>query len=295
MIHAQDRRRHNPLILIGEEVLKMAEDMRLDTELVNRGLCSSRTKAQRLIENGCVLVNGQVSLKPSLRISDVDSVLISGEVCPYVSRGGLKLEKALKCFECDVHNLVCVDVGASTGGFTDVLLRNGAAFVYALDVGRAQLHPSLLRDPRVRSMEQMNARYLNKSLFSPCPQFAVMDVSFISVKLILPALLSLLGDEGRLITLIKPQFEVGRSNVGKNGIVRSPLAHIDAIAGVMFAASALKWHINELTYSPITGQDGNIEYLAYVIPDRVSDSPAIRDDEIESVVTQAFKSLHAPG
>ena len=262
------------------------ETSRADVALTARGLCPSRAQAQALIRSGLVTLNGHIVEKSSQPVAADDVLTVTGQSCPYVSRGGLKLEKALRAFGCDPAGLCCIDVGASTGGFTDVLLQNGAAHVYAVDVGEGQLAPSLLSDPRVTLMEHTNARYLRPDMFPAHPTLGVMDVSFISVRLILPALSGLLGEGGRLITLIKPQFEVGPSGVGKRGVVTSPKAHEEAIQGVMKAAQALGWAINHVDFSPITGQNGNIEFLADLTPGGKTVSP----DEIRTAVKAAHES-----
>ncbi len=199
--------------------------MRADAALVARGLAASREKAQGLIAAGLATVNGESIKKPAQKVRDTDVLAVLGAEHPYVSRGGLKLEKALRVFCVNAAGAVCLDIGASTGGFTDVLLKNGAAKVYAVDVGTGQLDPSLRDDPRVVSLERVNARALEDSMFPERPRLAVMDVSFISIRLILPAAFEVLGNEGRMIALVKPQFEAGRSAVGKGGIVAKPAVH----------------------------------------------------------------------
>ena len=238
--------------------------MRLDRYLYEQGLAKSRTEAARLIEAGAVTVAGAVRKKPSFSIEeDTPSVAVSvAEVAPFVSRGGEKLAAALTAFSLSPSGHVALDVGASTGGFTDCLLQNGAVRVYAVDAGRGQLAEPLLRDARVILYEQYNARYLKREDFLPLPTFAVMDVSFISATLILPALSALLDSGSHFISLIKPQFEVGRAGLGKGGIVRDDALRRRAVSTVVAAAEAVGLvHLGTID-SPILGGDGNREYLA---------------------------------
>ena len=227
--------------------------LRIDTALCNRGLASSRERAQALIEAGLVYINGVQAKKPAQKAEETDVLEVRGECCPYVSRGGFKLEKALRVFNVDVHGLVAVDVGASTGGFTDVLLQNGAAKVYAVDVGTAQLDPSIEADPRVVKMEQTNARTLSREMFDPAPSIAVMDVSFISIRKILPALREVLGEGGRVISLVKPQFEAGREALGKKGVISSAAVHERVLKDVAAFAPECGWRVRAFDFSPIAG------------------------------------------
>ena len=242
------------------------ERTRCDAALAARGLAVSREKARALIEAGLVLVNGQAAAKPSQKVLPEDALEVIGEVHPYVSRGGLKLEKALRVFDVDAAGRVCVDVGASTGGFTDVLLRAGTRRVYAIDVGEGQLDPRLRSDPRVVSMEHVNARTLDASMFPETPTLAVMDVSFISIRLILPALFALLGPNGRVVTLVKPQFEAGRQDVGKRGIVSRPEVHLRVLREIAAFPAQYGWRVQAMAASPIAGGDGNLEFLADMLP-----------------------------
>jgi 23S rRNA (cytidine1920-2'-O)/16S rRNA (cytidine1409-2'-O)-methyltransferase len=241
--------------------MKRAQKQRLDQLLVDRGLADSRQKAQALILAGSVLVNNHKVDKPGHSVPIDAAVELLG-VLPFVSRGGYKLDAALTHFNVDVRNKVCLDVGASTGGFTDCLLQHGAQKVYAVDVGDTQLDWKLRTDPRVVVRDRTNARNLTAGdLPEPC-DIAVCDVSFISVTLIAPALPSLLHPDGRLIVLIKPQFEVGRADVGKGGIVRDPALHSVACGKVRGAFEALGYK-TELMESPITGAEGNKEFLLH--------------------------------
>jgi 23S rRNA (cytidine1920-2'-O)/16S rRNA (cytidine1409-2'-O)-methyltransferase len=238
---------------------------RIDKLLVERGLADSRTKAQAMIMAGIVLVNEQRVTKPSEPILPSSDIRIKGADDPasrYVGRGGVKLEAALREFGLEVHHLVCLDVGASTGGFTDCLLQHGAQQVLALDVGHNQIDWRLRTDSRVEVREGINARHLTPEDFSTKFDLIVMDVSFISATKIMPALVPLLKDNGRLITLIKPQFEVGRAEVGKGGIVRDPEKHARVIEEVNDAAKELGLRATKVIESPIQGADGNREFLA---------------------------------
>ena len=264
----------------------MADVMRVDAALAARGLVASREKARALIEAGLVTVNGIAVAKPAQKVGEGDTLEVLGDTHPYVSRGGLKLEKALRAFGADVSGLVCLDVGASTGGFTDVLLRSGASHVYAVDVGTEQLHESLAKDPRVTCMERVNARTLNRAMFPQPPALAVMDVSFISIKLILPALFELLGEDGRVITLVKPQFEAGRQRIGKGGIVSKPEVHRQVLREIVGFPPTLGWRVRGLDFSPIAGGDGNLEFLADIVPEGRSDA-LIGPKEIDAAVKAA--------
>jgi 23S rRNA (cytidine1920-2'-O)/16S rRNA (cytidine1409-2'-O)-methyltransferase len=239
--------------------------MRIDKLLVERGLAESRTKAQALVMAGVVLADEQRINKPSDTVASDAKVRLKGGDDPtsrYVGRGGLKLETALRDFDLTVEGLNCLDVGASTGGFTDCLLQHGARRVIALDVGHNQLDYRLRTDARVEVREGVNARYLQPGDFETRFDLAVMDVSFISATKIMPAIIPLLQAAGRLITLIKPQFEVGRGEVGKGGIVRDPQQHARVIAEVNQAALKLGLQLKKVIESPIRGADGNVEFLA---------------------------------
>jgi 23S rRNA (cytidine1920-2'-O)/16S rRNA (cytidine1409-2'-O)-methyltransferase len=238
---------------------------RVDKLLVERGLAPSRTRAQALVMAGVVLVGEQRVEKPSETFPTDAPLRVRGADDPasrYVGRGGLKLERALRDFEVDPRGLVCLDVGASTGGFTDCLLQHGARRVVALDVGHNQLAWRLRTDPRVEVREGVNARHLASADFAERFDLAVVDVSFISATKILPALVPLLKEGGRVITLIKPQFEVGKGEVGKGGIVSDPAQHARVVAEVNAAALALALGVRGVIESPVTGADGNREFLA---------------------------------
>lgn len=239
--------------------------MRLDVFLFENGYADSRQRAKVLIASECVLVNGKVITKPAYDVDSSDSVVVSGDPIGYVSRGALKLKAAFDEFKLDAKNLVCVDIGASTGGFTDFLLKNGAAKVYAVDCGTNQLALSLLNDSRVVSMEKYNARNLSLADFGTTVDMAVMDVSFISQTLIIPALVNIISDGAGFVSLIKPQFESGKEAIGKGGIVKNPASRAFAIKKVVECAKANGLSLYGLAVSPILGGDGNIEYLAYFV------------------------------
>lgn len=238
---------------------------RIDKLLVERGLAESRTKAQAIVMAGAVLANEQRVAKPSDLIPTDAEIRVKGAEDPaarYVGRGGLKLEAALREFQIDVRHYMCLDVGASTGGFTDCLLQHGARKVIAVDVGHNQIDWRLRTDERVEVREGVNARYLQQQDFETQFDLIVMDVSFISATKVLPAIVPLLKKDGRLVTLIKPQFEVGRSEVGKGGIVRDPKKHARVIEEVNHAAGLLGLLVRGVIESPMRGADGNIEFLA---------------------------------
>jgi 23S rRNA (cytidine1920-2'-O)/16S rRNA (cytidine1409-2'-O)-methyltransferase len=234
-------------------------EVRLDVALVQRGLVPSRERGQEAIAAGLVLVNGKHVTKPALKVTEADRVTVTGDPIGYVGRGGLKLEGALERFAIDPQGLVCLDVGASTGGFTDCLLRRGARLVYAVDVGRDQLHPDLRKDRRVVVMEGTDIRMVME-LPEP-PALVSIDVSFISLTLVLPPVVRLLAPGGLVVALIKPQFEVGPGGVGKKGIVKDPKQHRAAIDRVLAGAAALGLRAGEVIDSPVLGTEGNQEFL----------------------------------
>ncbi|WAW15622.1 TlyA family RNA methyltransferase [Peptostreptococcus equinus] len=237
---------------------------RLDVLLVEKKIFESREQARRTIMAGDVFVDSQRVDKAGTNINEDAKIEIKGKKMPYVSRGGLKLEKALNNFDLDLHGAVCMDIGASTGGFTDCMLQNGAVKVYSVDVGYGQLAWKLRQDSRVICMERQNIRHLDIETIDPRPNFASIDVSFISLKLVLPKAWEILTDSGRIVALIKPQFEAGKDKVGKKGVVRDPKTHIEVIERVCNQACMLGFDILDLDYSPIKGPEGNIEYLIYL-------------------------------
>lgn len=263
---------------------------RLDMALVARGLAPSREKAQALILSGAVFYNNQRADKASLSVENPDLLEIRGAAHPYVSRGGLKLEKALTAFSLDVRDVVALDIGASTGGFTDVLLRGGARHVYAVDVGYGQLDWKLRNDPRVTVMERTNARRLTPDLFASRPALCVMDVSFISIRLILPVVAPILGGGGRFVTLVKPQFEAGRERVGKKGVVRDAAVHLDVLQTVCGFAQGIGWRVSQADFSPVTGPEGNIEFLFEILPEDHAEN-CIDTETLAHLVEKAHNKL----
>ncbi|MBQ2223211.1 MAG: TlyA family RNA methyltransferase [Oscillospiraceae bacterium] len=242
----------------------MSNKTRLDVLLVERGLQESRQKAQATIMSGLVFVNNQRVDKPGTAVANDAEIEVRGNVLPYVSRGGLKLEKAMKSFGLTLTGMTCADIGASTGGFTDCMLQNGAVKVYAVDVGYGQLDWKLRNDPRVVCMERTNARYLTHEQIPDELDFASIDVSFISLRLILPAVNGLLREGGHVACLVKPQFEAGREKVGKKGVVRDASVHREVLENFLIHAKESGFTVLDITYSPIRGPEGNIEYLGYL-------------------------------
>jgi 23S rRNA (cytidine1920-2'-O)/16S rRNA (cytidine1409-2'-O)-methyltransferase len=267
---------------------------RIDVLLVERGFYDSREKAKAAVMAGLVFLEGTRLEKAGMKVPVTSEFTVKGELHPYVSRGGLKLEKALRHFDLNLQDAVMIDIGASTGGFTDCALQHGAAFVYAIDVGYNQLDWSLRKDPRVRVMERVNFRYVTPSdMEGPQPTFAATDVSFISLKLILPPLKPLLAPGSKLVALIKPQFEAGREHVGKSGVIRDPGIHRDVLMTVTGFAEIEGYRLEGLTYSPITGGEGNIEFLALWSLGSEENTPMSSDRTgwIQSVVEEAHRTL----
>ena len=242
----------------------MKNKERLDVLLTQKGLCESRAKAQALIMSGEVYVDGQKCDKAGTPVDNAAQIELRGSHCPYVSRGGLKLEKALRDFGIDPNGCVCSDSGASTGGFTDCLLQQGAKKVFAIDVGYGQLAWSIRTDPRVVCMERTNIRYVTPEQLGEPLDFSVVDVSFISLRLVLPAIKALLKPTGQLVCLIKPQFEAGKDKVGKKGVVRDPAVHCEVLEHFLALAAELGLTVRNLTFSPVKGPEGNIEFLGHL-------------------------------
>lgn len=261
--------------------------IRLDQLVFDLGLTESREKAKTTIMSGLVFVNGQRADKPGMQVAPDVSVEVKGAALPYVSRGGFKLEKALKVFPIDPVGKICMDCGASTGGFTDVLLKNGAARVYSVDVGYGQLAWSLRQDERVINMERTNIRYISSEQIPEPIDIAVMDLSFISIKLVLPAVYALLKEGADIMCLIKPQFEAGREEVGKKGVVRDKSVHLSVIESVLQFAASAGLTVMGLDYSPIKGPEGNREYLCYMKKGSF-DAPEI---DAEAVVEASHECL----
>ncbi len=261
--------------------------IRLDQLVFDLGLTESRERAKTTIMSGIVFVDGQRADKPGMQVSPDASVEVRGAALPYVSRGGFKLEKALKVFPIDACGKICMDCGASTGGFTDVLLKNGAAKVYSVDVGYGQLAWSLRSDERVVNLERTNIRYISEEQIPEPIDIAVMDLSFISIKLVLPAVCSLIKDGGDLVCLIKPQFEAGKDDVGKKGVVRDKNIHLSVIEGILSFAPTVGMTVMGLDFSPIKGPEGNREYLCFMKKGRF-DPPTI---DARAVVEASHEQL----
>ena len=261
---------------------------RLDVLLVEQGFADNRTKAQAVIMSGQVYVNGQKADKSGVSYEESVSIEVRGASCPYVSRGGLKLEKALRDFGVDPTGYVCSDSGASTGGFTDCLLQQGASKVFAIDVGYGQLDYKIRNDPRVVVMERTNVRYVTAEQLGEPLDLSVIDVSFISLKIVLPVIKSFLKSTGQVLCLIKPQFEAGREKVGKKGVVRDPKVHQEVLDAFVSLTQELDFKILGLTFSPVKGPEGNIEFLAHLTLD-ISKEGIIPDTY--SVVSQAHETL----
>ena len=265
----------------------MKNKKRLDVLLVEQGYADTRTKAQAIIMSGMVYVGGQKADKPGVSYEEHVELEVRGATCPYVSRGGLKLEKALRDFGVDPTGFVCSDSGASTGGFTDCLLQKGASKVFAIDVGYGQLDWKIRSDPRVVVMERTNIRYVTPEQLGEPLDLSVVDVSFISLKIVLPAIKTFLKSTGQVLCLIKPQFEAGKEKVGKKGVVREPETHKEVLDNFVALADSLDFKILGLTFSPVKGPEGNIEFLGHLTLD---DKPGIRPDTAE-VVAQAHATL----
>lgn len=264
---------------------------RLDVLLVEKGYFESREKARKNIMAGLVFVDGVRIDKAGESVKTDAEIEVKGEAIPYVSRGGLKLEKAMKEFSIDLENKVCMDVGASTGGFTDCMLKNGASKVFAVDVGYGQFAWQLRNDPRVVCMERTNIRYVKPEDIGQMLDFASIDVSFISLKLVLPVVKSLLNGNGEIVALIKPQFEAGREKVGKKGVVRDRSVHSEVIRNIASFAVNNGFSVKGLTFSPIKGPEGNIEYLIYLTNTPNESADMDTDRLIEYTVEQSHNNL----
>ncbi len=264
---------------------------RLDVLLVSQGLAASREKAKAIIMSGNVLVNGQREDKAGTMIDVKAEITVKGGQLKYVSRGGLKLEKAMSHFDLTLEGRVCMDVGASTGGFTDCMLQNGAVKVYSVDVGHGQLDWKLRNDPRVVCMDKTNIRYVTPEQIEEPAAFVSIDVSFISLTKVLPPVRELMTEDGEIVCLIKPQFEAGREKVGKKGVVRDPKVHEEVIEKVIDFAATVGLESRELEFSPIKGPEGNIEYLLHLLkrPDAASVEPFAGN--VQEIVAQAHGTL----
>lgn len=267
----------------------MAEKQRLDSAVFEAGYAESREKAKALIMAGLVYVNNQKSDKPGLAVKPDDVIEFRGNAPKYVSRGGLKLEKATQNFGFSLEGFICADIGASTGGFTDCMLQNGAVKVYAIDVGYGQLAWKLRTDERVVNLERTNFRYVTEEQIPDKLDFCSVDVSFISLSLIIPVMKTIMKENAQAVCLIKPQFEAGREKVGKKGVVRDPEVHLEVIQKVIGIAKDNGFSVKNLDYSPIKGPEGNIEYLIHIVNSNLGET----DEKInpEETVNSAHNSL----
>lgn len=266
----------------------MKNKKRLDVLLTEQGYAETRSKAQAIIMSGEVYVDGQKADKPGVSYEETVSIEVRGHACPYVSRGGLKLEKALRDFGVEPAGYVCSDSGASTGGFTDCLLQKGAKKVFAIDVGYGQLAWQIRNDPRVVCMERTNIRYVKPEDLGEPLDLSVVDVSFISLRIVLPAIQALLKPTGQVVCLIKPQFEAGKDAVGKKGVVRDPATHRQVLENFLALAKELGFTLLGLTYSPVKGPEGNIEFLGHLTMVPGQDAPV----DVAKLVAQAHEALH---
>ena len=267
----------------------MKNKKRLDVLLVEQMYAETRSKAQAIIMAGLVYVNGQKADKAGMSFdADTAQIEVRGQACPYVSRGGLKLEKAMACWPITLQDAVCADIGASTGGFTDCMLQNGAKKVYSVDVGYNQLDYRLRTHPQVVCMERTNARYLTKEQIPEELDFFSVDVSFISLNLILPPLRPLMREGGQAVCLVKPQFEAGKEKVGKKGVVSDPAVHFDVVKSIVDFVPTLGWRVEAIDFSPIRGPEGNMEFLASLLP---GGENQVNDGDIEQVVAKAHESF----
>lgn len=262
--------------------------IRLDVAVFERGLSESRAKAGALIMAGQVYVNDQKATKAGLTVKETDKIEVRGEKMPFVSRGGYKLDKAVKSFGLRLQDCVCMDIGASTGGFSDCMLQNGAKKVYAVDVGYGQLAWKLRTDERVINMERTNFRYLTVADIDELLDFASVDVSFISLKIILPVLYTLLRDGGEAVCLIKPQFEAGKDKVGKKGVVREPNVHEEVVRTITHFAFETGFSVLHLSFSPIKGPEGNIEYLMHI---KKETDTTFAATDITALITESHNTL----
>ncbi|MDO4493275.1 MAG: TlyA family RNA methyltransferase [Clostridia bacterium] len=265
---------------------------RIDILLFDKGLAKSREKARALIMAGVVYADGVRVDKAGTTVDENATIEVREDPVPFVSRGGLKLQKSTEVFPIDLTGKVCADIGSSTGGFTDCMLQHGASKVYAVDVGYGQLDWSLRTDPRVAVMERMNARYMEPSWYEPAPAFASIDVSFISLTKILPPLFTCLTEGGEVVALVKPQFEAGRGEVGKNGVVREPDTHRKVCERIVGEAASYGYSVMGLDYSPITGPKGNIEFLLWLRKPETGEerTDKVSAERIKEVVAAAHSS-----
>lgn len=264
---------------------------RADVRLVELNLCQSRERARSLIMSGAVYLNDARIDKAGDSVPEDCVLTVREDPNPFVSRGGLKLEKAVTKYDISLDNAVAIDVGASTGGFTDCMLMHGAKKVYSIDVGYGQLDWKLRNDERVRVMERTNARFMQPDWFDEQIDFASMDVSFISIRLILPSIYACLKDGGRAVVLVKPQFEAGKGKVGKNGVVRDEAVHKEVLLGAMLFAQSMGFKLEHVDYSPIKGPKGNIEFLL-IVSRRCGEHERISDEEATNIVNNTVAEAH---
>ena len=267
----------------------MSEKTRLDVAVFERGFAETREKAKAMIMAGSVYLNGQKALKGGVNVKETDVIEVRGAVNPFVSRGGLKLNKAVSSFGLDLKDCICMDIGASTGGFTDCMLTNGAKKVYAIDVGYGQLAWKLRCDERVVNLERTNFRYVTREQVPDEVDFASVDVSFISLRLILPVMHTLLRNGGRSVCLIKPQFEAGKENIGKKGVVRDKSVHEDVVRSITLFASENGFKVIDVDFSPIKGPEGNIEYLMYI--EKSDEGEMLWSGSVEELVERSHENL----
>lgn len=267
----------------------MSEKLRLDVAVYERGFAETREKAKAMIMAGSVYLNGQKALKGGVNIKETDVIEVRGAVNPFVSRGGLKLDKAMKSFGLDLTENICMDIGASTGGFTDCMLTNGAKKVYAIDVGYGQLAWKLRCDERVVNLERTNFRYVTREQVPDEIDFASVDVSFISLKLILPVMHTLLKDGGRSVCLIKPQFEAGKENIGKKGVVRDKSVHEAVVENITSFAAENGFKVLGVDFSPIKGPEGNIEYLMFI--EKTENGEMLWSGSVNELVERSHENL----
>ena len=268
----------------------MAEKKRLDTVVVDLGFAETRSKASAILMSGEIYVNGQKETKAGYAVKDTDKIEFKGKKMPFVSRGGYKLEKAMKSFDISLNDCICMDIGASTGGFTDCMLQCGATKVYSIDVGYGQLAWKLRTDERVINLERTNFRYLTKETVTEDIDFASIDVSFISLKKILPVLYDFLKTTGKTVALIKPQFEAGKDKVGKKGVVRDINTHKEVIYNIVDFAFVEGFSILNLDFSPIRGPEGNIEYLVYLSKENEKQL-CVTNEKIDEIVEKSHSVL----
>ena len=267
----------------------MAEKKRLDTVVVDLGFAETRSKASAIIMSGEIFVNGQKETKSGYAVKETDKIEFKGKKMPFVSRGGYKLEKAMKSFDISLNDCICMDIGASTGGFTDCMLQCGASKVYSIDVGYGQLAWKLRTDERVVNLERTNFRYVTREQVPDEVDFASVDVSFISLKLILPVMHTLLKDGGHSVCLIKPQFEAGKENIGKKGVVRDKSVHEDVVANITSFAAKNGFKVLGVDFSPIKGPEGNIEYLMYI--EKCENGEMLWEGSVTELVERSHENL----